>query len=243
MEKAPWWAGFWERMVQGVKRCLRKTVGHTSLTYDQLLTLLIEVKAVINAHPFTYVQDDVDGINYTLSISYLIYGGRIAEKPNDSHYDISSTHATLTRSYKTQKHLLNQFTRQWRKEHLTGLRESHRTNSRWNGFSEITVGVVGVLKDDSTKRVFWKLGVVEELVTGRHNKIRVALVRVGSSDNSTHFLKHSILHLYPVELRNRPAASQYWTFEFLNYVVRCLINSCCLKHGKCDIYFPFLPCN
>ena len=26
-EKAPWWGGYWERMVQSVKRCLRKTIG------------------------------------------------------------------------------------------------------------------------------------------------------------------------------------------------------------------------
>ena len=35
-------------MVQEVKSCLRKIVGHTSLTYDQLL---VEVEAVIYAHP------------------------------------------------------------------------------------------------------------------------------------------------------------------------------------------------
>ena len=208
VEKAPWRGGFWERMVQGVKRYLRKTVGHASLTYDQLLPVLIEVEAVINAHPLIYVQDDVDGISYTLSPFHLIYGWRIAKRSQDNHYDISSTHTTLTKRYKTQKHLLNQFIRQWRKEYLTGLRESHQANFRRNGFSEITVGDVVVLKDDSTKRAFWKLGLVEELVTGRDNKIRAALVQVGSSDNSTRFLKCSILHLYLVELRNHPTASQ-----------------------------------
>ncbi|XP_065895893.1 uncharacterized protein [Dysidea avara] len=186
-------------MVQGVKRCLRKTVGHTSLTYDQLQTLLIEVESVINARPLTYVQDDIDGISYTLSPFHLIYGRRIAEKPNDSHFDISSTHETLTKRYKTQRHLLNQFTKQWRKEYLTGL----RANSRRTGTSiDVTVGDVVVLKDDSTKRAFWKLGLVEELIAGRDGKIRAALVRVGSGDTPTRLLKRSILHLYPVEVKN-----------------------------------------
>jgi len=27
VEKAPWWGGYWERLVQSVKRCLRKTIG------------------------------------------------------------------------------------------------------------------------------------------------------------------------------------------------------------------------
>ena len=84
-------------MVQEVMRCLRKTVGCTCLTFDQLQTLLIEVEAVINAHPLTHVQDDVDGISYTLSPSHLIYGRHITDTPNDSYFDISSTHSTLTK--------------------------------------------------------------------------------------------------------------------------------------------------
>ena len=117
-------------MAQGVKSCLRKTVGCTSLTYDQLQTLLVEVEAVINAHPLTYVQDDIVGISYAVSPSHLIYGSGIAENPNDSHFDISSTHVRLTIRYKNQRHLLNQCTKQWRKEYLTGLGESHRANSQ-----------------------------------------------------------------------------------------------------------------
>ena len=202
VEKAPWWGGFWERMVQGVKRCLRRTVGCTSLTYDQLQTLLVEVEAVINARPLTYVLDDIDGISYAVSPSHLIYGRRIAENPNGSHFDITSTHATLTKRYKNQRHLLNQFTKQWRKEYLTGLRESHRANSQRTGASrDAAVGDVVVVKDDSTKRAFWKLGLVKELIAGRDGKIRAALVRVGSSDTRPRLLKRSTLHLYPVEVK------------------------------------------
>ena len=97
VEKAPWWGGYWERMVQGVKRCLKKTIGRSCLTYDQLQTLITEVESIINARPLTYVQDDIDGISYTLSPSHPIYGRRIADRPNDSHFDIVSTTATLTK--------------------------------------------------------------------------------------------------------------------------------------------------
>ena len=27
VERAPWWGGFWEWMVQTVKKCLRKAIG------------------------------------------------------------------------------------------------------------------------------------------------------------------------------------------------------------------------
>jgi len=34
IEKGPWWGGFWERLVQSVKRCLKKTIGRASLTFE-----------------------------------------------------------------------------------------------------------------------------------------------------------------------------------------------------------------
>ena len=48
VEKAPWWGGFWERMVQGVKQCLRRTVGWNHLNIDQLSTLMVEIEAILN---------------------------------------------------------------------------------------------------------------------------------------------------------------------------------------------------
>ena len=46
VEKAPWWGGFWERMVQSVKRSLRKAIGSASLSFEELRTLLVEVESV-----------------------------------------------------------------------------------------------------------------------------------------------------------------------------------------------------
>ena len=43
LERAPWWGGFFERMVESVKRCLHKVIGNARLTFDELLTVLVEV--------------------------------------------------------------------------------------------------------------------------------------------------------------------------------------------------------
>ena len=49
VEKAPWWGGFWERLVRSVKIALKKVIGRCSLNYDELLTVLTEIEGVINA--------------------------------------------------------------------------------------------------------------------------------------------------------------------------------------------------
>ena len=54
LEKAPWWGGFYERMVGSVKRCLKKVLGNAKLKFDELLTILLEVEGTLNCRPLTY---------------------------------------------------------------------------------------------------------------------------------------------------------------------------------------------
>lgn len=74
MEKAPWWGGYWERLVHSVKSPIQKTIGKSTLTHKELSTLLTEIEGLINARPLTYVYDDEESISYPLTPSDLIYG-------------------------------------------------------------------------------------------------------------------------------------------------------------------------
>ena len=86
VEKVPWHGGFWERMIQSVKCCLRKSLGRTSMNFESLRTLLIETEATINNQPLTYTYDDEEGVLYLLTPSHLIYGRRIASEHSDHQH-------------------------------------------------------------------------------------------------------------------------------------------------------------
>jgi hypothetical protein len=203
VEKASWWGGFYERMVQSVKRTLRKVIGRSSLHYEELNTLLVETESIINARPLTYVEDDQDGLSYALTPSHLIYGRRIANSPNAIHFEVSSTYTTLTRRSRHHQRLLQQFSKTWKMDYLSKLRENHVTKLKQERYScsTISTGDIVVVKDDSTKRVFWKLAVVEELMRGEDGNVRAAVIRVLNKRGNIIRLRRSVKHLYPVEVK------------------------------------------
>ena len=55
--RAPWW---WVsgRLVSSTKRCLKKTIGRSSLSYEELRTVLLEVERTLNNRPLTYLYDE-----------------------------------------------------------------------------------------------------------------------------------------------------------------------------------------
>ena len=80
LPKAPWWGGVFERMVKAVKRCLRKSIGRAKLSLDELTTALVEVEAVLNSRPLTYLS--TDDLEEPLTPSHLLVGRRLLDMPD-----------------------------------------------------------------------------------------------------------------------------------------------------------------
>ena len=80
LQKSPSHGGFYERMVQSVKRNLKNTLKNAQLNYEELITVLTEVEAVINLRPLTYLYSD--NVNQTLTPAHLIYGKRLLTLPD-----------------------------------------------------------------------------------------------------------------------------------------------------------------
>ena len=80
IERAPWWGGVFERMVKSTKRCLRKMVGRANFSRDELLTAVVEIEAVINSRPLTYISSS--DIEEPLTPSHLVVGQRLLNLPD-----------------------------------------------------------------------------------------------------------------------------------------------------------------
>ena len=111
------------------------------------------------------MYDDCEGVSYALTPSHLLYGQRMASSPCSGHYEIVSTNASLTRRSRSQKHVLNQIISCWSKDYLLSLCEVRGVKRAGSG-SIAKVGDIVILKDESVKRLFWKLAKVIKLLEG-----------------------------------------------------------------------------
>ena len=59
LANAPWYGGFWERLIGHVKRFLKKVLGQTTLGFYQLQTVIQEVELILNSRPLGVLYDDV----------------------------------------------------------------------------------------------------------------------------------------------------------------------------------------
>ena len=78
LEKSPWWGGFYERLIGITKLCLKKCMGKSRLTYDEIVTFSVEADSIINSRPLTYVDDDPN--NDVSTPSQLVCGRKLNDK-------------------------------------------------------------------------------------------------------------------------------------------------------------------
>lgn len=199
VEKAPWWGGYWERLIQSVKRCVKKTIGKSTLTYDELATILTEIESTLNNRPLTYLYGDDEGTSYAVTPADLIYGHRIASTSSNQQYEVVSTAKSLTKRAKYQCCIMNNFINQWKKDYLLSLQERRgitRPSSNTRGVKE---GDIVILKEEGTARCLWKLARVIEAIKGRDGTIRSARIQLMRGDRSV-YLRRPIQHLVPLEV-------------------------------------------
>ena len=199
LEKAPWWGGFYERMVKGVKRCLRKTLGNARLSYNELLTVITEVESTLNVRPLTYVYEEGDP-EEALTPAHLMFGRRLtALPPSSSVQEGDDSPESLNKRMRYLNRKLEHFWKKWKREYLAELREHHKRNVRKDGTVVKLQDVVTVAEEGVT-RGKWRLGKVEELLPSKDGVVRGAKVKMLTKKGRPLYLNRPIQKLYPLEV-------------------------------------------
>ena len=180
------------------KRCLRKTLGHAKLTFEEFETALIETEAILNSRPLTYVSEELT--EPPLTPSYLVCGRRLLENYSVFQEVVQSDKKTLSAHARYVETLIEHFRNRWRKEYLPALREHHKNVDKTVKRS-VQVGDIVHIHKDKTPRQRWSMGKVTLLLPGKDGICRAVKVLCLDKAGKSVELKRPIQRLYPLEVR------------------------------------------
>jgi hypothetical protein len=194
-EKAAWWGGFYERLIRSVKLALRKTLGKTTLSREELETLIIEIESVVNSRPLTYVFSDIHE-PVPLTPAHMLLGRRVNSLPPARlKFDSNLINRKmLIKRFNYRERLINMFWNRWKKEYLIMLRSTHCFKPKSN-ITDFKIDDIVLINDDKLPRHFWKLGRVVTVFPGRDGKIRSCEIKTDTS-----VIKRPVQLLYNLEI-------------------------------------------
>ena len=166
--------GAWERMIGIARRILDSMFSSTdckSLTHEVLCTLMAEVTCIMNSRPITTVSND------SSSPTVLSPNMLLTQKVNSDiePYNNFSIRDMYRSQWRQVQVLANQFWKWWKDQYLQTL----QPRKKWpNLCSNIQKGDVVLMKDSSSPRIHWPVGIVEEVYPSSDGLVRKVSVRV-----------------------------------------------------------------
>lgn len=185
---APHFGGKWESGVKSVKHHLRRVMGDTILTYEEVTTLLTQIEAVLNSRPISPLSDDPDDLN-ALTPGHFLIGCAPTVIPEPSFEEVQISR--LSR-WQLTRQMLDSFWSRWSKECL----QRYLAIYKWNQSStSIEVGSLVLVVDERFPPSKWPLGRVTQIHPGKDGITRVVTVRTQAS-----ILKRPIVKLCPLPI-------------------------------------------
>ncbi|GBM93331.1 hypothetical protein AVEN_217333-1 [Araneus ventricosus] len=183
---APWWGGFWERLIGMLKSILRKVLGKASLQFEELCTVLCDAEGIINSRPLTYLSEDNEDL-VALTPAMFLQDVKEIGVPDIDQIDAKR----MNKRFFYRQKLCQDLRKRFRIEYLGHLREFSKICNE----SKIKEGDIVLIGDSNVKRINWPLGRVIKLYLGKDKKVRLVEIQTKSGS----FLR-PIQRLFPLEI-------------------------------------------
>jgi hypothetical protein len=184
---APWWGGWWERLIGMMKSIIRRVLGRASLSYEELFTILCDCESVLNNRPLTYLSND-PGDLVPLTPSMFLQEVKESGVPDLDQLDAQK----LKKRYAYRQKIRDDFRKRFRSEYLGQLRQSSKLVKEK---SAVKVGDVVLISNDNAKRIEWPLGKIIEVFKSKDGYVRLAKIKTDRGE-----LFRPVQRLYPLEV-------------------------------------------
>ncbi|XP_070854707.1 uncharacterized protein [Drosophila suzukii] len=154
-----------------VKLHLRRVTGNSTLTFEQMRTLLAQISAVINSRPLCYTSDTED--NY-LSPAHFLIGRPLTTVPDPDLNHIPVGRLGYWQSIQASRIL---------EEMASGVSDYCATTSKWTTSTpNLSIGDVVLVKESNTPPASWHIARVMETYPGKDNLVRAVKLKTSTGE-------------------------------------------------------------
>lgn len=167
---SPHWGGLWEAGIKSAKFHIRRVVGKSNLTFEELSTILAQIEAILNSRPISSLSNDPSDFS-CLTPGHFLIGESLTSYPERDVSHIPDNRLSFwQRCSSIQQH----FWRRWSVEYL------HRLQNRpkWaKAYPNLKENMIVLLREDNIPPLQWPIARIVEVMPGPDQKVRVVKVR------------------------------------------------------------------
>ncbi|GFU30943.1 integrase catalytic domain-containing protein [Trichonephila clavipes] len=185
---SPHFGGIWESGIRSVKFHLKRVLGETILTFEELTTLLTQIEGLLNSRPLSYVNDsDIECIS-TLTPSHFLTGDVLFSVPEEP--PSSSNHRDR---WELLQNIKRGFWKKWSSEFISSLQPRKKWQDAQPNLKEDDI----VLIKEEGPPGTWPMARVLQVHPGNDGLVRVATVKTQDSVFKRPVHKLHKLPIYP----------------------------------------------
>ena len=183
---APHFGGLWEAAMKSAKYHLRRTIGETRLTFEEMSTLLAQVGACLNSRPMHALSDDSDDLT-ALTPGHLLIGAPLLAIPEPS---LTDKKENLLSRWQLVQRMRDHFWQRWSREYLHTL----ATRPKWTKDAlPPRLGSLCIIRSELSPPNKWPLARITQLHPGDDGVVRVVTVKTASSELTRPLIKLVLL--------------------------------------------------
>lgn len=194
-ERAPHTGGVWERMVQLVKKPMRKAIGNSLLTGPELWTLCKEIEGILNDRPLAAISADA---LEAITPSLLVAGRRLYGDAAEMWGSTQIEGHTVEQIWERRSANTTLFWEAWSHQY----RQTLQRTSKWGTVRpNLEIGDLVLMKIDNTHQTRWPLARIIELFPDEAGRVRTVsiLTKAVADPTETRTLRRSVHEIYPLE--------------------------------------------
>ncbi|XP_047543339.1 uncharacterized protein LOC125075672 [Vanessa atalanta] len=167
---APHFGGIWEAGVKSAKFFIKRAMGNSHLTFEEISTLFTQVESILNSRPLHPLSTSPD-VFLALTPGHFLIGRPLTALPSP---DLKTENLTTTQRYARLEQIRQHFWRRWQKEYISELQQ--RTKWRTN-LAKLNIGDLVLIQEDDVPPLSWRLGRITHLYPGPDGVHRVADIK------------------------------------------------------------------